>query len=245
MQSDNPMLRRAAFVPTSQPMSVAGAVNKSVVLTLVAAVVAIALYAYSIALMQQGLQNPAGMAAIVGAVGGLVLILIMTFKAHLSPVLALPYAVMQGLFLGGISAIYESSFPGVPATALLATFVTTLSLFGLYRAGIIRATEKFKSVVISATIAIALIFVVQIIMSLAFKSSIPGLFAQTGVLAIGFAAFVAIIASLNLILDFDLIERSAELGAPKYMEWFCGTALLATLVWMYISFLRLLSVLRN
>jgi uncharacterized YccA/Bax inhibitor family protein len=245
MQSDNPMLRRAEFIPTSQPMSVAGAVNKSIILTLVAAFVAIALYAYSISLMQQGMASPAVLAAIVGGIGGFVLVLIMTFKAHLSSTLALPYAVMEGLFLGGVSAMYELRYPGVPASALLATFVTTLSLFGLYRAGIIRATEKFKSVVISATIALALVFVVQMIMSLAFKSSIPGLFEQTGVVAIGFAAFVAIIASLNLILDFDLIERSAALGAPKYMEWFCATALLATLVWMYISFLRLLSILRN
>ncbi|GAC1378632.1 MAG: Bax inhibitor-1/YccA family protein [Aquirhabdus sp.] len=245
MQSDNPMLRRAEFVPTSQPMTINGAVNKSIILTLVAAIVAIALYAYSISLMQQGMASPAGLGMIVGAVGGLVLVLIMTFKPKTSAALSLPYAVFEGLFMGGISAVYESRYPGVPASALLATFVTTVSLFALYRAGVIRATEKFKSIVISATIAIALIFVVQIVMQLAFKSTIPGLFAQTGILAIGFAAFVAIIASLNLILDFDLIEKCAEMGAPKYMEWFCATALLATLVWMYISFLRLLGTLRN
>jgi uncharacterized YccA/Bax inhibitor family protein len=245
MQSDNPMLRRAEFVPTSQPMSVAGAVNKSIILTLIAAVVAIAMYAYSISLMHQGVASPASLGAIAGAVGGLVLVLIMTFKPTTSSTLAVPYALFEGLFLGGISAMYELRYPGVPASALLATFVTTVTLFALYRAGIIRATEKFKSIVISATIAIALVFVVQMVMQMAFSSSIPGLFAQTGILAIGFAAFVAIIASLNLILDFDLIERCAQMGAPKYMEWFCATALLATLVWMYISFLRLLSTLRN
>jgi uncharacterized YccA/Bax inhibitor family protein len=245
MQSDNPMLRRAEFVATSEPMSVAGAVNKSIILTVVAAIIAIAFYAYSISLMQQGVGNPAPLGAIVGAVAGLVLVLIMTFKPKTSSTLAVPYAVFEGLFLGGISAMYETRYPGVPASALLATFVTTISLFALYRAGVIRATEKFKSIVISATIAIALIFVVQMIMQFAFKSTIPGLFAQTGILAIGFAAFVAIIASLNLILDFDLIERCASMGAPKYMEWFCATALLATLVWMYISFLRLLGTLRN
>jgi uncharacterized YccA/Bax inhibitor family protein len=245
MQSDNPMLGRAKFIPTSEPMSVAGAVNKSIVLTVIAAVIAIAFYAYSISLMQQGVANPAPLGAIVGALAGLVLVLIMTFKPKTSSSLAVPYSVFEGLFLGGISAMYETRYPGVPASALLATFVTTISLFALYRAGIIRATEKFKSIVISATIAIALIFVVQMIMQFAFKSTIPGLFAQTGILAIGFAAFVAIIASLNLILDFDLIERCAEMGAPKYMEWFCATALLATLVWMYISFLRLLGTLRN
>ncbi len=245
MQSDNPMLRRASFIPTSQPMTVEGAVNKSAILTVIAAVVAIAFYAYAMALMQQGAPSPAGLGMVVGALGGIAAALVMTFKPHLSSTLAVPYALLEGLFLGGVSAVYESRFPGVPASALLATFVTTLSLFALYRAGVIRATEKFKSIVISATIAIALIFVVQIVMRLAFSSSIPGLFEQTGILALAFAAFVAIIASLNLILDFDLIERSADMGAPKYMEWYCATALLATLVWMYISFLRLLSILRN
>jgi len=245
MQSDNPMLRRAEFVPTSQPMTVAGAVNKSIILTTIAAIIAIAFYAYSISLMHQGIANPAPLGAIVGAVAGLVVVLIMTFKPKTSATLYVPYAVFEGLFLGGVSAMYETRYPGVPASALLATFVTTISLFALYRAGVIRATEKFKSIVISATIAIALIYVVQMIMQLAFNSTIPGLFEQTGILAIGFAAFVAIIASLNLILDFDLIERCAQMGAPKYMEWFCATALLATLVWMYISFLRLLSSIRN
>ena len=81
-------------------------------------------------------------------------------------------------------------------------------------------------------------------MTLAFGNSIPFLF-DNGIIGLGFAAFVAIIASLNLILDFDLIERSAALNAPKYMEWFCGIALLATLVWMYISFLRLLGIIRS
>jgi len=114
----------------------------------------------------------------------------------------------------------------------------------LYRFQIIRATEKFKSVVMSASIAIAIVFVVQMVMRLAFGSSIPFLF-ENNLLGLGFAAFVAVIASLNLILDFDLIESAAAQHAPKAMEWLCGIALLATLVWMYYSFLRLLSMLRG
>ncbi|MNP55436.1 Bax inhibitor 1 like protein [compost metagenome] len=117
-------------------------------------------------------------------------------------------------------------------------------MFGLYKFQIVRATEKFKSVVISASLAIFLVFIVQVIMRLAFGSSIPYIF-ESNWLGIGFAAFIAVIASLNLILDFDLIETNAAYRAPKFMEWLCGIALLSTLVWMYISFLRLIGLLSD
>lgn len=126
----------------------------------------------------------------------------------------------------------------------MATFITSLVMFGLYKFKIIRATEKFKSVVMSATIAIALVFVVQIIMRLAFGSSIPYIF-ESNWLGIGLAVFIAVIASLNLILDFDLIENAAAQRAAKSFEWVCAIALLATLVWMYISFLRIIGLLSN
>ena len=114
----------------------------------------------------------------------------------------------------------------------------------LYKFQIIRATEKFKAIVISASIAIALVFVVQIVLRLIFGSSIPYIF-ESNWLGIGFAAFVAVIASLNLILDFDLIENAAAQRAPKAFEWVCAIALLATLVWMYYSFMRLLSLIQG
>ena len=180
----------------------------------------------------------------VGAIGGFILALITTFKPNTARTLAIPYALFQGAFLGGISVIFQLKYPGVPLKALLATFVTTLVMFALYRFQIIRATEKFKAVVLSATIAIAIVFVLQFIMSLAFGSSIPYIF-DNNWLGLGFAAFVAIIASLNLILDFDLIENAAAQYAPKAMEWLCGVALLATLVWMYFSFLRLIGLLSS
>ena len=244
MQSNNPMFRKVEFNAAMQtePMTVAGAVNKAVLMTGVATAVAMVFYFYCLNL---GYTNsPAMIGAITGAVGGLVLALIAAFKPHLSTSIAMPYAVLEGLFLGGISAAYEYKFPGLPLIAIAVTFVTTFALLGLYKAKIIQATEKFKAVVISATLAILILYVVQWVMTLAFGNSIPFLF-DNGIIGLGFAAFVAIIASLNLILDFDLIERSAALNAPKYMEWFCGIALLATLVWMYISFLRLLGIIRS
>jgi uncharacterized YccA/Bax inhibitor family protein len=242
MQSNNPMFRKVAFEATSIPMTVSGAVNKTVMMTGVASAVALVFYFYCLNL---GVVNsPAFTGMWVGMIGGFILALISAFKPQTSSSLAMPYAVMEGVFLGGISAAYEYKFPGLPLIAVAATFVTTFVLLGLYKARIIQATEKFKAVVISATIAIAILFVIQIMMNLLFSNSIPFLF-DNGIIGLGFAAFVAVIASLNLILDFDLVERCAELQAPKYMEWFCGIALLATLVWMYISFLRLLGIIRS
>lgn len=242
MQSSNPMFRKVSFQATTAPMTVSGAVNKSVLMTGVASAVALVFYFYC---LNVGIINsPASMGMWAGMIGGFILALITAFKPETSPSLALPYAVMEGLFLGGISAAYEYRFPGLPLIAVAATFATTFVLLGLYKAHIIQATEKFKAVVISATIAIAILFLVQILMRLLFANSIPFLF-DNGIIGLGFAAFVAIIASLNLILDFDMVERCAEFQAPKYMEWFCGIALLATLVWMYISFLRLLGIVRS
>ncbi len=242
MQSNNPVLSRVRVqADYSHPMTVQGAIQKSVMLTVIAAFVGIAFYiycamtaAYSIA--QAGL--------IVGAIGSLILALIATFKTNTAPALAVPYALFEGVFLGGISLFFEMRFPGIASQALLATFATAITLFFLYRYGIIKATAKFKAVVISASFAILAVFLVQWVMVLAFDSSIPGLFESTW-LGIGFAAFVAIIASLNLILDFDLIENGAANGAPKSFEWVCAIALLATLVWMYVSFLRLIGLLSS
>lgn len=242
MQSNNPILTRVeTHADYSQPMTVQGAIQKSVMMTVIAAVLGLGVFLYSFATANFGLAYAAAM---VGAIGGLIIALVATFKPNTARVLAIPYALFEGAFLGGVSVIFQLKFPGVPLQALLATFVTTFVMFGLYRFQIIRATEKFKSIVMSATIAIALVFVVQFIMRLAFGTSIPGLF-ESSWLGIGFAAFVAVIASLNLILDFDLIENAAAQRAPKAFEWLCGIALLATLVWMYYSFMRLFSMLQG
>lgn len=242
MQSNNPILTRVdTHSGFGESMTVQGAIQKSVLLTVIAAVVGLSLFFYSFLTLNLSLAYAGAM---VGAIGGFVLALVATFKPNTARLLAIPYALFEGAFLGGISVIFQLKFPGVPLQALLATFVTTLVMFALYRFQIIRATEKFKAVVLSASIAIAIVFMVQIVMRLAFSSSVPYIF-ESNWLGIAFAAFVAVIASLNLILDFDLIEASAAERAPKAMEWLCGIALLATLVWMYYSFLRLLSLLQG
>ena len=242
MQSNNPILTRAeTYADYSNPMTVQGAVKKSIILTVIAAVVGLSFYIYCFATMNSSLAY-AG--TIVGVIGSLILGLITAFKPHTARTLAIPYALFEGAFLGGISFIFQMKFPGVPLQALLATFVTSLVMFGLYKFQIIRATAKFKAVIMSASIAIFIVFLVQMVMRLAFGSSIPYLF-ESNWLGIGFAAFVAVIASFSLILDFDLIESAAAQRAPKAYEWLCGIALLATLVWMYYSFLRLLGLLQG
>lgn len=240
MRSHNPILTRVeTSADFSQPMTIQGAIQKSVLLTVIAAMVGVGLFLYIFAAQNFSMAYPA---LIVGAIGGLILALITTFKPQTARTLAIPYALFEGAFLGGVSVIFQLKYPGVPLQALLATFVSTLVMFGLYKFQIIRATEKFKSVILSATIAIAIVFMLQFVLRLAFGSSIPFLF-ENNLLGVGFAAFVTVIASLNLILDFDLIESAAAQQAPKAMEWLCGIALLATLVWMYYSFLRLLGFL--
>ena len=242
MQSNNPILTRVEVAADySQPMTIAGAVQKSALLTMIAAVIGLGLFFYSFISQQISIAYAA---AVVGAIGAFVLGLITTFKPQTARMLAFPFAFFEGAFLGGASVIFQIKFPGVPLQALLATFVTSLVMFALYRMQVIRATEKFKAVVLSASIAIGIIFIVQIGLNLIFSSSIPHLF-ESNWLGIGFAVFVVIIAALSLILDFDLIESGARNQAPKAMEWVCAIALLATLVWMYYSFMRLLSLLQS
>ncbi|MCF8998444.1 Bax inhibitor-1/YccA family membrane protein [Acinetobacter nectaris] len=242
MQSNNPILTRVeTYADYQKPMTIQGTIGKSVLLTGIAAAVGLAIFFYCALTMNTAI---AGAASLVGAIGAMILALVTVFKPNTAPMLAVPYALFEGAFLGGVSFVFQMKYPGAPLQALLATFVTTLALFGLYKFQIIRATEKFKAVVMSATLAIALVFVVQMVMGLIFSSSIPYVF-QSNWLGIGFAAFVAVIASLNLILDFDLIENAAAQRAPQSFEWTCAISLLATLVWMYISFLRLIGLLSN
>lgn len=240
MRSNNPIFSRVQVqADYSQPMTVEGAIQKSVLMTGVAAVIGIAFYIIC-AMTGSGSLAFAGWA--VGMIGTIALALLATFKPNTAPMVGIPYAMFQGVFLGGVSMFFEVRYPGIASQALLATFASALTMFALYRFGIIRATEKFKAVVVAATFAIMIVFIIQLAMQFIFSSSIPGLF-ESSWLGIGFAAFVVIIACLNLILDFDLIENGAANGAPKSFEWLCGIALLATLVWMYVSFLRLIGLL--
>ena len=149
----------------------------------------------------------------------------------------------EGLFLGGISAVFNVSYPGIVIQAVLATFATMFSMLGLYRMGVIKCTDKFRSIVFISTISIAVLYLMQWIGSF-FHYSIPAIFG-TGTIGIGFSILVVGIAALNLILDFDFIEKGSQAMLPKDYEWYGAFGLMVTLVWLYIEILRLLAKLRD
>jgi len=191
----------------------------------------------------QGIPSAVIGLLMLGLIGGLIVAMVTIYKKEWAGFTAPVYALLEGLFIGGISAIFELSFPGIVIQAVALTFGTLFCLLAAYKSGLIKVTENFKLGVASATGAIFMIYVVSWIMSF-FGTSIP-MIHSSGLMGIGFSLFVVVIASLNLVLDFDFIERGSEMGAPKYMEWYAAFGLIVTLVWLYIEILRLLSKLRR
>jgi uncharacterized YccA/Bax inhibitor family protein len=179
-----------------------------------------------------------------GAIGGLVVAIVLVFKPMWSPFLAPLYALLEGLFIGAISAMYNSAFaelaPNIIINAVGLTFGVAAGMYLLYSFRIIKATEKFKSVIIAATVGIGIFYLLVVVLRAFGMENMPFLH-EGSILGIGFSLFVVAIAALNLILDFDMIEKGAEMGAPKYMEWYGAFGLMVTMVWLYLEILRLLS----
>ncbi len=180
----------------------------------------------------------------IGAFGGLVVAIVISFKQNWAPYLAPLYALLEGLFVGAISSMYNSAFaeqaPNIVINAVGLTFGVAIAMYLLYSFKIIKATEKFKSIVIAATLGIAIFYVIVWVLRMFGYDNMPFLH-EGSPLGIAFSLFVVAIASLNLILDFDMIEKGSEMGAPKYMEWYGAFGLLVTIVWLYLEILRLLS----
>jgi uncharacterized YccA/Bax inhibitor family protein len=242
MRTANPALNKKTFgntiyaSSTENTMTLQGTVNKTgflLTFLILAAAWTWNLYFES--------NNPASVTPwlIGGGLGGFIVAIITTFKKHLSPITAPIYAVLEGLFLGSLSALFESRFPGIVVQAVGLTFGTLFALLMAYRSGLIKATENFKLGVTAATGGICLLYLISFILSF-FGTGIPYIH-QSGIIGIGFSMFVVVIAALNLVLDFDFIENASESNAPKYMEWYGAFGLLVTLVWLYIEILRLLS----
>ena len=175
----------------------------------------------------------------VGAIGGFIVGLVTVCKKSWAVVTAPIYAVLEGLALGGLSALLEARFPGIVIQAVGLTSGTLFGLLVLYKSGIIKATANFERGIVAATGAIALVYIATLLLSL-FGASVPYIH-EGGFIGIGFSLFVVAIVALNLVLDFDFIEKGASSGAPKYMEWYAAFGLMVTLIWLYIEILDLLA----
>lgn len=230
-------VHNATIIDYNQEMTLSGTISKTVLLFLLLTASAMVIW-----WMTFNGMNPL-VPAIGGAIVGLILVVISAFKPQYSPYLAPGYALFEGLFIGGISAIFETMYPGIVIQAVGATFVTFIVCLGLYKYRIVKVTEQFKSVVIAATLAIATYYVISWLFSM-FTSFEPVHYGNS-MMSIGISIFVIIIAALNLFLDFDRIEKGVQQKMPKYMEWFGAMGLMITLVWLYIEFLRLLSKLNS
>jgi uncharacterized YccA/Bax inhibitor family protein len=245
-RSGNPGLNDKTFSGLPRPlaaderMTLRGAINKSFLLLVV--VLLGAFWPWS-QYLTTGDATVAGTSVMIGAIGGLILGLIISFKATTAPYLSIPYAGLQGLAMGGISAILERKYPGIAIQAVGLTFGVLGVLLVAYSMRLIRATQQFRSIVIGATGAIALLYLVTFVLGF-FHVNVPVLNDSTP-LGIIVSLVICGVAALNLVLDFDLIESGVAQGAPRYMEWYCAFGLLVTLVWLYLEILRLLSKVRR
>ena len=240
LRSGNPALRDDTFrsagrVHGEGAMTLQGTVNKTGISLLI-------LLAAAAFVWNQDVRT-GSLWILLGLIGGFITALVTIFKKVWAPFTTPLYAAFEGLMLGGISAIYEAQYPGIVINAVALTFGTMAALLLAYRSGLVRATENFKLGIFAATGGIALVYLISMVMGF-FGTRIPYIH-EAGIVGIGFSLFVVVIAALNLVLDFDFIERGAELGVPKYMEWVGAFGLLVTLVWLYLEILRLLAKLQQ
>ncbi len=240
MRSGNPALSKKTFQnlssTESRVMTLDGAVNKTSIS--MGILLLAAYYTYSNAIMSY---------ILIGFIGGFVLALITIFKKEWSPVTVPIYALLEGLALGGISKIYAEAFePGIVPQAIMLTLGILFALLFAYKTKIIAATENFKLGVFAATAGIGVVYLISFIMNIFGSGGLPVMNpANSSMLSVGFSLFVVVIASLNLVMDFDFIEEGAANGAPKYMEWYGAFGLLVTLIWLYLEILRLLAKLSS
>lgn len=237
--SNNPLISEKALERNRSdvdysdgPMSVSGAVDKSLILA--AILLFTAIIGYSIA-------SP--MLMIGGAVIGLILVVISVFKPQYSGMTAPAYAAFEGLFVGSLTAAYATAYNGIVFQAVSLTIAILFGMLFLYKSGMVRVTPQFRTGVIMATFGIFAVYLISFVLSF-FGITVPYLH-QGGMMGIGISLAIIGVASLNLLLDFDNFDRGEEMGLPKYYEWFFGMGLMVTLVWLYVEILRLLSILNR
>jgi len=236
-ESSNPVMNEkilqqsaGTMVHGGEVMTVNGAVNKTLLLT--AILLFTTLFSY---------LNPNPILMWGGAIAGFIVVMISVFKPQYSNITAPLYAGLEGLFVGGISAMYAAAFNGIIFQAVTVTMAILFMMLFLYKSGIIKVTKSFRTGVIMATGAVLLVYLVSFALGM-FGINVPFLH-EGGMMGIGISVVIIGIASLNLLLDFDNFEKGEELGAPRYMEWFFAMGLLVTLVWLYLEVLRLIAML--
>ena len=241
-RSGNPALSSNTFKSTArgasnETMTLDGTVNKTTISLLM--LIIAAYYTYSMPIENSPVLIFPGM------IGGFIIAIITIFKKHWSPYTVPLYSILEGLALGGISAIYNSMYTDIVQQAIFLTFGIFCALLFAYKTGFIKPTENFKLGVFAGTAGIGIVYLVNFIMSFFGGGLSVMSIENASMMSIGFSLFVVVMASLNLVLDFDFIEQGAEVGAPKYMEWYGAFGLLVTLVWLYLEILRLLAKLNS
>jgi uncharacterized YccA/Bax inhibitor family protein len=231
---------RPGAIDVANRMTVNGTVNRTGLLLICA--FATAAYTWHSFMQTRDPSDVSGL-LMVGVFGGFITAMVTVFKKEWAPVTAPIYALLEGLFLGGISAFFELRYPGIAIQAVGLTFGTLLTMLVVYSSGLVKVTDKFRIGIIAATGGIALFYLVQMVLGFFHFQflTING----SGPIGIAFSLFVCAIAALNLVLDFDFIEQGVNYGAPKFMEWYGAFGIMVTLVWLYLEILRLLSKLRS
>ena len=244
MRTANPALKERTFTDiraaAGEPaMTLQGTATKSLLLVLLT-VFSASFTWNAVASGNVGILLPA---TLIGGIGGFIVALITVFKPKLSPYTGPIYAALEGLLLGGVSAMYNARFAGLPAQAVALTFGVFIALLIVYRTGLIRATENFRLGVVAATGGIMVMYLISFV--LGFFGVRMSFLHDSSPLSIGISLVIVVVAALNLVLDFDFIEKGVEHRAPKYLEWYAAFGLLVTLVWLYLEMLRLLSKLQG
>jgi uncharacterized YccA/Bax inhibitor family protein len=242
LRTSNPALREDVLTATrldgGGTMTVNGTVNKTSLLLI------LALFTASASWVLGTTGGPAiGGWAIGASLGGLAVAIATIVRPRWSPVTAPIYALLQGVVLGLVSMWFEASYPGIAIQAVALTFGVFGVMLVLYRTGVVKVTQRFRAGVLGATLGIAVVYLVSLVLGL-FGVRVPFLY-DASPLGILISLAIVTVAALNLVLDFDLIDHGARSGAPAYMEWYAAFGLLVTLVWLYLELLRLLARLRQ
>lgn len=238
----NPVLNNMAEqtrILDGEPMTINGAINKTFILF--ALLVISACYTWGLAF--NGFTDKAQMLTTGGVIVGFILALVIIFTRKALNILTPLYAICEGLFIGGVSAVYAAEYAGIVTQAVACTFAALVSMLLLYRLDIIKCTDKLRSIIFTATLSVAVVYLIQIVANL-FGRGIPQIFTSSPV-GIGFSLVVVAIAALNLIMDFDFIERGSEGMLGKKYEWYGAFGLMVSLVWLYLEILRLLAKLND